>query len=53
MYADPEPCDIGGAVQQAAVLVGESMSARCAKVIAVRLRCESMAPLERPVVPLV
>ena len=32
---------------------GQSRSARCATVIAIRLRWDSMAPLERPVVPLV
>ena len=49
----PEPCDIGAPWIRLLFSSGESKSARCDTVIAIRLRCDSIAPLERPVVPLV
>ena len=52
MYS-PEPCDIGAPCTRLQFSSGASKSARCDTVIAIRLRCDSMAPLDRPVVPLV
>ena len=49
----PEPCDIGAAWIWLMCSSSASTSARCAIVSAIRLRCDSIAPFERPVVPLV
>src|ERR1700722_16020910 len=49
----PEPCDIGAPCTRLQFSSGESMSTRWATVIAIRLRGESIAPFDRPVVPLV
>jgi hypothetical protein len=52
MYS-PDPCDIGAPWIRLQSASGSSRSARCATVIAIRLRWVSIAPFERPVVPLV